>query len=264
MSQTTIQVNNFFKGNVTELDLDKVAASAPKRSPTPETVTAGRRGSNFPGSGVMSPVAGPAEFVTESLSRMDIDRQLSLNGHTSLQKVRDLLSDQSSQSTFVSGSSGDLSGTSDRRSGLTDPAQQLVNMSNDATQQQHHSQKQFHFSRFASSEESAPANNSTASQQYPTPPASAISPLPTASYTNYSASRYPNHEARVANRHGPLIFREHSSTARTTPGRIAGGHNSYQGSSQSPSPRSLPAPGVPSWRPGYIDLRRKDFNPDPK
>lgn len=35
--QTTIQVNNYYRSNAAELDLDKVAAGAPKRSPTPET-----------------------------------------------------------------------------------------------------------------------------------------------------------------------------------------------------------------------------------
>jgi len=53
----------------------------------------------------MSPVAGATETVTEGLSRIDIDRQLPANGHASLKKVNDLLSDQSSQSTFASGSS---------------------------------------------------------------------------------------------------------------------------------------------------------------
>jgi hypothetical protein len=189
----------------------------------------------------MSPVAGPAEIVTEGLSRMDIDRQLSLKGLGSIQKAH-VLGDQSSLSTFASGSSGDLSGNSDRRSGLTEPAQQLVNMSNDSAQllQQHHTQKQFHFSRFVPNEKLV----------YPTPPASTIPPLSTGPYSNF---QYANHEARVASRHGPLVFREHSSTSRTTPGRIAGGHNSYQDPLQSPSSGSLPhATGyvpnrIPSW-----------------
>jgi hypothetical protein len=206
----------------------------------------------------MSPVAGPAEIVTEDLSHMDIDRQLPLNGHGSLQKAHGLLGDQSSLSTFASGSSGDLSGNSDRRSGLTKPAQQLVNMSTDSAQllQQHHSQKQFHFSRFVPIvpiEGSAPVNSLPVNHQYPTPPASAMPPLSTGSYSDFQTSRYPSHEARVASRHGPLVFREHSSTSRTTPGRIAGGHNSYQSPLQSPSSGSLPhATGyvpnrIPSW-----------------
>ena len=33
--QTTIQVSNYYKSNLTELDLEKVAATAPKQSPTP-------------------------------------------------------------------------------------------------------------------------------------------------------------------------------------------------------------------------------------
>jgi len=128
-------------------------------------------------------------------------------------------------------------------------------MSNDSAQllQQHHSQKQFHFSRFVPNEKSAPVNSLPVNHQYPTPPASSMPPLPTGSYSNFQASHYPNHEARVASRHGPLVFREHSSTSRTTPGRIAGGHNSYQSPLQSPSSGSLPHTTeyvhnrIPSW-----------------
>ncbi|KAF5379192.1 hypothetical protein D9615_005908 [Tricholomella constricta] len=36
-NKTTIQVSNYYKANADELDLEKVAAGAPKRSPTPDT-----------------------------------------------------------------------------------------------------------------------------------------------------------------------------------------------------------------------------------
>ena len=35
--QTTTQVSNYYKSNLTELDLEKIAATAPKQSPTPTT-----------------------------------------------------------------------------------------------------------------------------------------------------------------------------------------------------------------------------------
>jgi hypothetical protein len=40
-----------------ELDLKKVAASAPKRSPTPEQPREARKDLSYPGSGIMSPIA---------------------------------------------------------------------------------------------------------------------------------------------------------------------------------------------------------------
>jgi hypothetical protein len=185
----------------------------------------------------MSPVASVAETVTEGLSRIDIDRQLPLNGHASLQHVREVPSDQSPLSTFASGSSGDLPGTSDHRSGLTEPAQ-LVNMSGDASQQQ----KPLPISRFIPSEESASANSLPANQ-YPTPSPTPSTIPSSSTYANYPPLRYPNHESRVANRHGPFVFREQTGV-RGTAGRIPGGHNSYQGSSPKPSSGSLPHPAT--------------------
>jgi hypothetical protein len=58
--QTTIQVHNYYKSNLVELNLEEVAASAPKRSPTPDLSRNGWKEvtvPQYPGSGIMSPVA---------------------------------------------------------------------------------------------------------------------------------------------------------------------------------------------------------------
>ncbi|KAF9467873.1 hypothetical protein BDZ94DRAFT_1184936 [Collybia nuda] len=55
-NKTTIQVNNYYKSNLVELDLEKVAASAPRRSPSPERREP-QKDTIYPGSGVMSPIA---------------------------------------------------------------------------------------------------------------------------------------------------------------------------------------------------------------
>ncbi|KAI0915939.1 hypothetical protein AcV5_003406 [Taiwanofungus camphoratus] len=54
-NKTTIQVSIFYKANLEEMDLAKVAASAPKRSPTPETAQDIWKETNLPGSGVITP-----------------------------------------------------------------------------------------------------------------------------------------------------------------------------------------------------------------
>jgi hypothetical protein len=192
----------------------------------------------------MSPVTGAPEPVTEGLSHTDTDRQLPLNGHAGLKKVRDLLGDQSSLSTFASDSSGDLSGTSDRRSGLTEPAQQQVNKSDDSIQQQHSSQKQLHFSRFVPSQESSSTTNSSVNQYFNPP-----SVVPSSSYPNYPASHYPNHESRVANRHGPFVFREQTGVRPSSSGGVAGPHNSLRPSSGSLAHSTLHAVDPQSFPP---------------
>jgi hypothetical protein len=182
----------------------------------------------------MSPLAGAAEPVIEGLSRIDIDRQLPVNGHASLQKLQDRLSDQSSASTFGSSSSGDLSGTSDRRSGLTEPAQQLVNIPNNSLQQQNRSQKQSHFSRFVPSQDPAPVNHLLANQ-YPNSTPSTIPPS-TFSHTNYPSSRHPNHQARVPSRPWSFVFREQSGVYPSTSGE----QDSYRSSLLRPNAGSAP------------------------
>jgi hypothetical protein len=235
-TKTTIQVNNFYRGNITELDLEKVAASAPKRSPTPEAIVEGWKDSKFPGSGIMSPVVGAAEAVTEGVSHMDIDR-LPPNGHTG--------------PTFASGASGDLPGTLDRHSGLTEPAQQLVKSEEPSQQQQqyHPSQKQLHFSRFVPSQQSASASNLPVNQN-PTPPPFVVPSSPASSYPNYPGLHYPNHQARVVNRHGPLVFREQTGVRPSSSGtsRITGGHNSLKPISDSlGNPITHAANTISSW-----------------
>lgn len=53
VSQTTIQVSNYYKTNAVALDLQKVAARAPKRSPTPEHHEVWKELPHYPGSGVI-------------------------------------------------------------------------------------------------------------------------------------------------------------------------------------------------------------------
>jgi hypothetical protein len=194
----------------------------------------GRRGSSkYPGSGVMSPVTVAAEITATGQHRTGADYQLHLKGHTSLKTIRDL-GDHNSLSLFGSGSSGDSSGTSDRCSGLTQPAQQLVNIPEDSSQQ--HSQKQLHFSRFVPNEESTSGKMVPVDQLA----SSAIPPPPQFSFSN-STSHYPNHEARVASRHGPLIFREQTG-ARSTAGKIPGSHTSFRVSRPKPITNSHSQP----------------------
>ncbi|KII84278.1 hypothetical protein PLICRDRAFT_359213 [Plicaturopsis crispa FD-325 SS-3] len=65
-NKTTVQVSNYYKSNLSELELEKVAASAPKRSPTPEAPIDApiewKELPQYPGSGVMSPIvqSGPS------------------------------------------------------------------------------------------------------------------------------------------------------------------------------------------------------------
>ncbi|KAH9947538.1 hypothetical protein B0H21DRAFT_691833 [Amylocystis lapponica] len=54
-ARTTIQVSTFYKHHLAELDLEKVAASAPKRSPTPDSTPDIWKEASFPGSGVITP-----------------------------------------------------------------------------------------------------------------------------------------------------------------------------------------------------------------
>lgn len=53
--QTTIQVSNYYRSNLVEMDLERVAAGAPKRSLTPDPSRV--RAPKFPGLGIMSPVS---------------------------------------------------------------------------------------------------------------------------------------------------------------------------------------------------------------
>lgn len=133
----------------------------------------------------------------------------------SQQTADDYTSEQGRQSTFPVAFSGDLSWSSDRLSGLTQPAQQMVNTPEfDAAQ--YRGQKPMQFTRFIAS------NGITTSTRQQSPA---------------SVPRFPNHEARVASRHGPHIFREGLGTQ--SGGRVAGGHNSYANSlSVEPSPSS--------------------------
>ncbi|KAH9478673.1 hypothetical protein JR316_0009131 [Psilocybe cubensis] len=52
-NKTTIQVSNYYKINAVALDLQKVAARAPKRSPTPEHHEVWKELPHYPGSGVI-------------------------------------------------------------------------------------------------------------------------------------------------------------------------------------------------------------------
>ncbi|GLB42326.1 putative SANT SWI3, ADA2, N-CoR and TFIIIB'' DNA-binding domains containing protein [Lyophyllum shimeji] len=56
-NKTTIQVSNYYKANLDELDLAKIAASAPKRSPTPD-VQDGAKEAPLPGSEASTPAGG--------------------------------------------------------------------------------------------------------------------------------------------------------------------------------------------------------------
>lgn len=53
--QTTVQVSAFYRANLTEMELAKVAALAPKRSPTPQENHSSRHHSTIPGTGIMTP-----------------------------------------------------------------------------------------------------------------------------------------------------------------------------------------------------------------
>ncbi|KAI0754376.1 hypothetical protein C8Q80DRAFT_1093460 [Daedaleopsis nitida] len=55
-NKTTIQVSAFYRANLTEMQLAKVAALAPKRSPTPHDNNHARLNSTIPGTGMMTSV----------------------------------------------------------------------------------------------------------------------------------------------------------------------------------------------------------------
>ncbi|KAF8814793.1 hypothetical protein BYT27DRAFT_7334313 [Phlegmacium glaucopus] len=68
-NKTTIQVTNYYKSNLTELDLERVAATAPKRSPTPAQRES-RKELSYPTSITLTsstPVPVPASMPTAAL-----------------------------------------------------------------------------------------------------------------------------------------------------------------------------------------------------
>lgn len=68
--QTTIQVSNYYRSNLVDMNLAKVAASAPKRSPTPELREA-PKDTPYPGSGIMSPVTGATPDLVIPVSSLN-------------------------------------------------------------------------------------------------------------------------------------------------------------------------------------------------
>ncbi|RPD69444.1 hypothetical protein L226DRAFT_539807 [Lentinus tigrinus ALCF2SS1-7] len=56
-NKTTVQVSAFYRANLTEMELAKVAALAPKRSPTPQENQTTRQQTVIPGTGIMTPTS---------------------------------------------------------------------------------------------------------------------------------------------------------------------------------------------------------------
>ncbi|OBZ67717.1 hypothetical protein A0H81_12347 [Grifola frondosa] len=84
-NKTTIQVSTFYKANQAELELDKVAASAPKRSPTPETGTDMWKETSFLGSETITPTTTKSSTPAEGMSApvLDVDLRFRTSRHVS-------------------------------------------------------------------------------------------------------------------------------------------------------------------------------------
>lgn len=239
--QTTIQVSNYYKSNAADLELDKIVAIAPKRSPTPETASdAWVESSRLPGSGIMTPDMGTVVTATDSLSYTDGDRQFAPNDHAvAKQKVRDILNGRRTPTTFTSTSSGSFSRTFQRHSDHTEPTPQLGNTPDPA--EQHCSQKPMHFTRFVTSGSSA--TGSLTNRDFPP-----TAPSSTFSFTSYSESSY---KAPQANRPMSIVFYEQTGTQGASVRTQPTGENSHRHAYAGPGhygPNSGPLPHITTPR----------------
>ncbi|GBE88694.1 hypothetical protein SCP_1400990 [Sparassis crispa] len=86
-NKTTIQVSQFYKANLAEWALEKVAAGAPKRSPTPDRSQDMWKETSIPGSGVITPSTNCStpdiQAPMQGLPPVAIETRFRVNGHGS-------------------------------------------------------------------------------------------------------------------------------------------------------------------------------------